>query len=189
MKILKETPTKLYLKFPDKTNVSIINNLKGQKYNKLTVTKFAHTKNGHTYWECRCDCGNQINAEAYNIKTSHTRSCGCEKVRLLKDKSENSWTRVDEYKILAGMLARCNNPNVKSYKYYGGMGVKVCDEWSEKRYGFLEFYRHMGKRPSPKHEIDRINTFGNYEPGNCRWTTRLINARNKRKNGNNTTKP
>ncbi len=30
----------------------------------------------------------------------------------------------------------------------------------------------------PKHEIDRINNDGNYEPGNCRWVTHKENCRN-----------
>ena len=85
-----------------------------------------------------------------------------------------------EYNIWAGMLARCRNPNTASYESYGGRGISVCDKWQN---DFAEFYRDMGPRPSPKHSIDRIDSDGNYEPGNCRWATPDIQALNRRKGG------
>ncbi len=70
------------------------------------------------------------------------------------------------YKIWVGILSRCNNPKVKIYKYYGGRGIKVCDEWLD----FTNFYRDMGDRPN-KFQLDRINNDGNYCAENCRWIT------------------
>lgn len=180
MKVVKETQNRLHLKFPSNKNISVITNLKGQKYNKLKVLEFAEIKNGHTFWKCLCDCGNTLNAEAYNLKSSHTKSCGCEKTRLIKEKVENSWTKVDEYKVYSGMLSRCNNPNNKSYINYGDRGIKVCKKWSEQRYGFLEFYKSVGRRPTKHHEIERLDNNRGYEPGNCAWVIRDVNAKNKR---------
>ena len=75
------------------------------------------------------------------------------------------------------MIQRCTNPNDPGWEYYGGRGVTVCEEW---RGSFLAFYRDMGPRPEGT-TLDRIRTDGNYEPGNCRWATRSMQSRNRRK--------
>ncbi len=86
------------------------------------------------------------------------------------------------------MIQRCTNPNSDAYPDYGGRGVKVCDRWRGPS-GFQNFYADMGPRPSKKHEVDRFpNNDGNYEPSNCRWTTRKPQMRNMRANHNLTYK-
>jgi hypothetical protein len=89
--------------------------------------------------------------------------------------SGGRWT--DEYRIWAGMVKRCTNPRSSSYRSYGGRGIAICDRW---RTSFSAFFADMGRRPSKLHSIDRINNDGNYEPGNCRWATRDVQAANKR---------
>lgn len=91
----------------------------------------------------------------------HTRKFG-------KTKEYIAWDR---------MKSRCYNMKNRSYRWYGAKGVTVCDEW---RQSFLSFYNHVGKAPSPHHSLDRINTYGNYEPGNVKWSTCIEQNRNKR---------
>lgn len=85
-----------------------------------------------------------------------------------------------EYWVLQGMYGRCRGSSKRrDYKYYGGRGIVVCDRWSGKT-GFDNFIKDMGKRPTKKHTIDRINPDGNYEPSNCRWAT-MIEQNNHRR--------
>jgi hypothetical protein len=67
----------------------------------------------------------------------------------------------------------------KELKTY--VGVTVCERWTGTD-GFLNFLADMGPRPSDGHSLDRINVYGNYEPGNCRWATQTVQNRNTRNN-------
>lgn len=81
------------------------------------------------------------------------------------------------YRIWWGMLQRCRNSNRREFEQYGGRGIRVCPGWGL----FENFWRDVGLTYLDGRELDRIDTNGNYEPGNCRWTTRRTQVRNKRK--------
>ncbi len=119
------------------------------------------------------DCGKPHVARGY---------CPKHYQRFMKDgtlkKKEKRPTKKShpEYNVWIKMKARCRNIKDKRFDRYGGRGIKVCDRWE---YNFDVFYEDMGPRPFPKAQIDRKDNDGNYEPGNCKWTTQLNNARNK----------
>lgn len=84
-----------------------------------------------------------------------------------------------EYRAWQTMRLRCANPKNRAWPDYGGRGIKVCARWLESVEAFVA---DMGPKPSPQHELDRIDNDGDYEPSNCRWTTRTENCRNRRSN-------
>lgn len=49
----------------------------GTKINLLTATKFIGTENGNAMFEFECECGNKIILPANDVKSGHTKSCGC----------------------------------------------------------------------------------------------------------------
>ena len=74
------------------------------------------------------------------------------------------------------MGSRCNNPKAAGYAYYGGRGIKVCERWHQ----FENFLADMGERPEGM-TLDRVDSNGNYGPGNCRWATYSDQSRNQRR--------
>ena len=79
-----------------------------------------------------------------------------------------------EYTSWQLMHDRCRNTNNKSYNYYGGKGIKVCERWSK----FENFLADMGRKPEGM-TLDRIDGSRDYEPSNCRWETRKTQSRNR----------
>lgn len=82
-----------------------------------------------------------------------------------------------EYLSWVRMQRRCYEPKYKGYKDYGGRGITVCEAWLK---DYRAFIADMGRKPSPKHSLDRKDNNGNYEPGNCRWVTKETQNRNRR---------
>lgn len=76
-------------------------------------------------------------------------------------------TKSFTYRSWEAMRCRCRDAARVEYKHYGGRGITVCQRWENSFPAFLE---DMGERP-PGTTLDRVDTDGNYEPGNCRWAT------------------
>jgi hypothetical protein len=160
--------------------------LTGQKFNRLTVIKFSHTdKHRFNKWECICDCGKKVIANSAQLKSGGTKSCGCYKNELcakLKQITHGHSKRsgvTAEYRAWCKLKERCNDVNDKRYPDYGGRGIKVCERWLN---SFENFFEDMGKKPSPKHSVEREDNDKGYSPGNCVWATKRVQSRNTRRN-------
>lgn len=84
------------------------------------------------------------------------------------------------YGIWRGMRARCKNPKSSVYKYYGAIGIMVCEIWQNSFESFRDWALINGYAGDLS--LDRIETMGNYDPENCRWATCTIQNRNTRRN-------
>lgn len=149
----------------------------GKRFGRLTVVSGAMTTNRRRF-NVICDCGRTSIVSMSNLKSGHTQSCGCLHKEALKKPRTHGMSKSSEYKSYHKMLERCYNPKDINYKNYGGREIRVCDRWLE---SFENFFADMGKKPTPKHSIERNETDGNYEPSNCRWATKLEQNRNRRR--------
>ena len=80
--------------------------------------------------------------------------------------------------VYQGIKSRCYNSNVAAYKYYGGRGIKVCDEWLKSFIDFKNWAMKAGYEPGL--ELDRIDNDWHYTPDNCRFVTCKVNRNNTR---------
>jgi hypothetical protein len=90
---------------------------------------------------------------------------------------EQAERRARTYRAWYSMVRRCTNPTSADWSRYGGRGITVCERWRS----FADFLDDMGPCPDGL-SLDRINNEGNYEPGNCRWTTFEQQMHNRRSN-------
>jgi hypothetical protein len=74
------------------------------------------------------------------------------------------WTKL--YGVWNAMRGRCNSPGTKDYKRYGARGIRVCVEWNDYANFRAWALEHGFKKGLT---LDRTDTNGNYEQGNCRW--------------------
>lgn len=93
-------------------------------------------------------------------------------------RDEKSQQYRSEYRSLFGAIQRCHNQNNPSYCNYGARGIRVCERWRERPYGFHNFLEDMGPKPGSEYSLDRIDVNGDYCPENCRWADDNIQAVN-----------
>jgi len=163
--------------------MSAFKDLAGQRFGRLVVIYSIKKRiGGHVAWLCRCDCGNLTEVQSCHLISGRTKSCGC----LWKEKSINGELNFKHgerlkkrrprlYILWESMKARCLNKNSSAYKWYGGRGISVCDEWRN-NYPAFKFWAILNGYQDNL-TIDRINNNGNYIPKNCQWITGSENSK------------
>ncbi len=155
----------------------------GDTFERWTVISLAKSRYGQRMWLCRCQCGTEREVCTEGLVHRKSRSCGCIRVEALiargpHNKTHGETDKTTEYVIWADMRRRCRNPNDPAYHSYGGRGILVCDRWQN----FEHFLADMGRRPSKRHSIERVDNDKGYFPGNVVWATVEQQCNNRRTN-------
>ena len=160
----------------------------GNTYGRLTVIEYDHTRKHHIYWKCICECGCVTVAEAGNLRAGEISSSGCLAHELTSARARTHGHSTERlYNIWIGIRQRCNNSDYKLYKWYGGKGVKLCDEWNDyskfREWSYANGYEEPkpGQSKGDMMSIDRVDPDKAYSPENCRWVSLRQNVSYMRK--------
>lgn len=145
--------------------------LTGQQFGRLTVIEFEGLRGMNRAWRCICECGTEATAITSRLTGGRTRSCGC---LVSENNITHGLSKTPTYRSWKAMVHRVQDTGRHDSQYYAGRGITVCARWLE----FESFLADMGERPEGM-SIDRTDNDRGYEPGNCRWATKLEQMRNR----------
>lgn len=149
--------------------------------NRLTFIGPIEKVGRYYYALFQCVCGTQKRINVHHVNKGHTKSCGCLNKEIMRKKQTIHGNYFEpEHQVWRNMIKRCTDKRYS--KWYGH--VKIHPSWLE---SYEQFLKDMGRKPSEKHTLDRIDPKGNYEPNNVRWASRYVQARNTKNHETNTT--
>ena len=156
--------------------------IKYQKGQKLGLCYYIKEMHGYTQPNgviprralFKCECGNEFVSVIHHVKNKKTKSCGCQYIKH----NLSDHTLYGRYKAI---ISRCYNTYSDIYKYYGGRGITMYQEWLDDVKTFYDYVMSLPDAMGEGLTLDRRDNNGNYEPGNIRWVSMHIQGVNQNK--------
>jgi len=160
--------------------------LTNKKIGKWTVIKFHGVVNKHSYWLCRCDCGNVKLVPATHLNRKNTKSCGC----INKDRVGMKHAQWSGHGEISGntwnQIVRCANGSKGRRVHDFEITIEYIWELFLKQNkrctltGTLLVFRgetgtYKQKNKAKTASLDRIDNNKGYIPGNVQWLHKDIN--------------
>lgn len=151
----------------------------GTRQGKLTVVgapfkQFRKPRNTEWYYPVQCDCGKQFNITRSNLQAGSSKCADCRYDAHTSHGDAGNTERARLYRIWQNIKQRCYNCNTPNYKYYGGKGITLCEDWHN--YNSFKLWA-TANGYNDTLVLDRIDTTANYLPQNCRWITAAENTK------------
>lgn len=147
----------------------------GERFGRLTLTGRREKRGRDLLEECICECGAVVHVLRGNLRSGSSSSCGCFRREFTAAKNrKHGATGTRLHNIWRGMKQRCTDPGCAAWQYYGGKGIRLCDEWRDFS-AFREWALNNGY--SPGLTIDRIDSDKGYEPNNCQFISWSENSK------------
>jgi hypothetical protein len=168
--------------------------LTNKRFGKLIAIETVGKDKGNNYiWKCKCDCGNEKEVISTQLTQKIVQSCGCLRRENLSKIGKKNKTHGDAknkkvfcfYHKWQTMKDRCDNPNNKSYKHYGGRGIGYPPRWDDyinfKEDMYLKYLYAKKQLKMKQISLERIDVNGNYCKENCTFIEKSEQAKNTRK--------
>lgn len=158
-------------------NITYLREMPSRRYGKFALR----------YALFKCHCGELFEAHIGSVKSGHTSSCGCVKLKMfITNATIHGLYQSRIYTVWHAIKSRVDLQTKIEYKNYGGRGIMMFPPWKEDFQLFYDYVSALSDYDKKGYTLDRIDNDGNYEPGNLRWTTRHVQGSNQRKQESNT---
>ena len=151
--------------------------LTNKKFGKLTVLGYSHTNKKYAVWNCRCDCGREIQVNAPYLYNGKVKSCGClANNAFAKEYKGSKWA--NDNKIIFGECVKCGcKNNLHSHhilprnmypehaeNYANGVTLcRECHKEFHKLYGYKcdikDLVEYLGLHPYVENVIELLINF------------------------------
>ena len=148
----------------------------GKFFGKLMISEIIGTKKSRTVVKALCECGNSKEFFLYNILRGTTKSCGCILKGFMISKNKHGEATRDiqtiEWKAWSQMKTRVLSRSISvrnKHSNFDKLGISICCIWLDKKEGYNNFLKEMGRKPTKEHRLYRIDKTKGFNIENCKW--------------------